>query len=88
MVHLAQKPQTRKFIRPSYKNDVFVSYSSKDIAYVDTLDAQFREAHRDPWIDWDDIQSGEDWWASICRGIEAADTFVFVISQDSVASDV
>ena len=69
-------------------NDVFISYSRKDKAFVETLDAALRQAKRDPWIDWDDIRKGEDWWQSIRRGIEAAETFLFVVSPDSVASSV
>jgi hypothetical protein len=89
MVHLtARHHPTRKVQKPAYKNDVFISYSRKDKTFVETLDQTFREFHRDPWIDWDDIQTGEDWWQSICRGIEAADAFIFVLSPDSVASEV
>ncbi|HEY9622134.1 MAG TPA: toll/interleukin-1 receptor domain-containing protein [Crinalium sp.] len=70
------------------KNDVFISYSRRDKAFVEQLDASFRQAGRDPWIDWDDICKGEDWWQSIQRGIEGSDSFVFVISPDSIASSV
>jgi hypothetical protein len=70
------------------QNDVFISYSRRDKAFVEKLDAAFRKVNRDPWIDWDDIRKGEDWWQSIQRGIEEADTFIFVITPDSVASDV
>ena len=69
-------------------NDVFISYSRRDKAFVQTLDRAFRNIGRDPWIDWDDIRKGEDWWESIKRGIEAANTFIFVVSPDSVASKV
>ncbi|MBD2327767.1 toll/interleukin-1 receptor domain-containing protein [Alkalinema sp. FACHB-956] len=70
------------------KNDVFISYSRRDKAFVEQLVAQFQALGRDPWIDWDDINKGEDWWKSIQRGIEAADSFVFIISPDSVLSSV
>lgn len=70
------------------RNDVFISYSRKDKAFVETLAAAFQQHDRDPWIDWDDIRKGEEWWQAIQRGIEAADTFVFVISPDSIASSV
>jgi hypothetical protein len=70
------------------KNDIFISYSRRDIEFVQTLDRAFRSLGRDPWIDWDDIKKGENWWSAIEAGIEAADTFVFVISPDSVASPV
>lgn len=72
----------------AYPNDVFISYSRKDKEFVQQLDAAFRQKDRDPWIDWNDIQPSEDWWQAIERGIEAADTFVFVISPDSIASEV
>lgn len=69
-------------------NDVFISYSRRDQAFVKTLDAAFRQRNRDPWVDWEDIQKGEEWWAAIQRGIEGAYTFIFVLSPDSVASAV
>lgn len=70
------------------KNDVFISYSRRDKAFVEQLYTNFRQAGRDPWVDWDDICKGEDWWKSIQRGIEEADSVVFVISPDSVMSKV
>jgi hypothetical protein len=70
------------------KNDTFISYSRKDKTFVEQLVAKFHQADREPWIDWDDIYKGEDWWQSIQRGIEGSDNFVFVISPDSVTSEV
>ncbi len=69
-------------------NDVFISYSRRDQTFVRTLDTAFKQLNRDPWVDWNDIQKGEEWWKAIQRGIEGADTFVFVLSPDSVASSV
>ncbi len=69
-------------------NDVFISYSRKDQLFVRQLDEAFRRLNRDPWVDWDSIQKGEEWWQAIQRGIEGADTFVFVMSPDSIASSV
>lgn len=43
---------------------------------------------RDAWVDWEGIPLSADWWAEIQEGIEAANTFVFVISPDSAASGV
>jgi hypothetical protein len=71
---------------PPRSNDVFISYSRKDKGFVKKLDAAFREVNRDPWVDWDDIQEGENWRDAIENGIINADTFIFVISPDSVAS--
>lgn len=72
-------------VRP---NDVFISYSRRDKEFVQQLDAAFRSLNRNPWVDWNDIQPSEDWWRAIEIGIEAADTFVFVLSPDSIASQV
>lgn len=89
MVHASSSPPgTHAHPSLGGKNDVFISYSRKDKAFVEQLVAKFRNAGRDPWVDWDDIRKGEDWWKSIQRGIEEADSFVFVISPDSVSSAV
>jgi cell division protein FtsB len=68
------------------QNEVFISYSRRDTAFVRSLDAAFRRAGRDPWVDWEDIPDADLWRQAIAAGIEAADAFVFVISPDSVAS--
>ncbi|MBD1869132.1 toll/interleukin-1 receptor domain-containing protein [Cyanobacteria bacterium FACHB-471] len=70
------------------QNDVFISYSRRDKAFVEKLDAALRSLNRAPWVDWEDIYKGEEWWKAIQRGIESANTFIFVISPDSVASAV
>ncbi len=41
-----------------------------------------------PWVDWQDIPPTADWLAEIYTGIENADTFVFVITPDSIASEI
>jgi hypothetical protein len=68
--------------------DVFISYSRLDVAFAQKLDESLKATGRDPWIDWDDIPLTADWWEEIQRGIEAANTFVFIISPDSVTSEV
>jgi TIR domain len=71
---------------PVRVNDLFISYSRQDTAFVRELDAALRRHGRDPWVDWEDIYEGEEWRRAIAQGIEAADAMVFVISPDSVAS--
>ncbi len=68
--------------------DVFISYSRKDAEFVRRLHQALADQGRDIWIDWEDIPLTADWWREICAGIEAADTFMFVISPDSVRSEV
>ncbi|MER3433864.1 MAG: hypothetical protein C4288_10620 [Leptolyngbya sp. ERB_1_1] len=67
-------------------SDVFISYSRKDKAFVERLHNALKEQGRETWVDWDAIEWTEDWWNAIERGIEGTNTFVFVISPDSVAS--
>lgn len=68
--------------------DVFVSYARRDGAFVrrlyDALAAQQRQA----WVDWEGIPPTADWMREIFAAIEAADTFVFVVSEASLASEV
>ena len=68
--------------------DVFISYSRRDQAFVRSFHAALVARGREVWIDWEDIPPTADWEAEIYAGIEAADAFVFVLSPDSVRSDV
>ena len=68
--------------------DVFISYSRKDKDFVSTLYAAFERSQKNIWVDWNNIPLTSDWWAEIEKGIEGADTFVFVISPDSIASEI
>lgn len=67
---------------------VFISYSRKDLAFVDRLDAALRARGIEPLIDRAEIYAFEDWWRRIQDLITKADTIVFVLSQDAVASDI
>ncbi len=69
-------------------SDVFISYSRKDSEFVRRLYAALTAAAREAWVDWEDIPITAEWWSEIERGIEAADSFLFVISPDSVISKV
>lgn len=68
--------------------DIFISYSRKDSAFVRKVHDELAKHGRDIWIDWEDIPLSADWWREIRENIESADTFVFVISPDSIASQV
>ena len=70
------------------KAKVFISYSRKDIAFADRLDAALKARGFEPLIDRTDIYAFEEWWDRIKALIGRADTVVFVISPDAVASDI
>ena len=69
-------------------NEVFVSYSRRNKTFVQKLYDAFKNINRDVWVDWEDIPPNADWRKEIYRGIEAAESFVFVLSPASVASVV
>jgi WD40 repeat protein len=69
-------------------SDVFISYSRKDIAFARLLFETLQKGQVDAWIDWNRIPVGEDWWKEICEAIQAANVFMFIISQNSVGSQV
>ncbi len=68
--------------------DVFISYSRKDKEFVAMLNNALDKIDRDVWVDWEDIPLTSDWWKEIQQGIEAAGTFIFIITPSSVASTV
>ena len=72
--------------RPKAK--IFISYSRKDMIFADRLEAALKARGFEPLIDRAEIYAFEDWWKRIEALIGRADTVVFVMSPDAVASDV
>ena len=70
------------------KAKIFISYSRRDLAFVDRLDAGLRAHGFEPLIDRGEIYAFEDWWDRIKTLIIKADTIVFVLSPDAVASEI
>lgn len=68
--------------------DVFISYAREDTDFVRRVVDGFQALGRDVWIDFDDIPFGAEWWDEIVEGIEKSSVCVFVISPDSIASQV
>jgi WD40 repeat protein len=66
--------------------DVFVSYSRADGAFVRELHAFLTGRGKDVWVDWEDIPPASQWEQDIDDNIDAAESFVFVISRSSLAS--
>lgn len=68
--------------------DLFISYSRRDSGQVAPLVEALEQRGKNAWVDLEDIRPTAEWWEAIRAGIDAADNFVFVLSPDSVASDV
>jgi formylglycine-generating enzyme required for sulfatase activity len=70
------------------KTRVFISYSRKDLAFADKLEAALKARGFDVLIDRQEIYAFEDWWKRIQALIGQSDTVIFVLSPDAVTSDV
>ena len=68
--------------------DIFISYSRKDKKFVEVLHQALEKSKYETWVDWDDIPLTADWWEEVKDGIETAHTFIFVMSPDSISSEI
>jgi WD40 repeat protein len=68
--------------------EVFISYSRKDKEFVRQLDEELRRRDREAWVDWEGIPPGDTWEKTIYGAIESTHTFIFVLTPDSIASEV
>jgi WD40 repeat protein len=67
---------------------VFISYSRQDKDFVERLHRALADRGYEVWVDWDDIPPSAEWFEEIRAGIASADGVVYVISPDSVVSEV
>ncbi len=67
---------------------IFVSYSRKDVERVRRLHAALLTRQREIWIDWEGIPPSADWMREIEAAIDSSEAFVFVLSPDSLQSQV
>ncbi|MDD2814240.1 MAG: TIR domain-containing protein [Thiotrichaceae bacterium] len=69
-------------------SDAFISYSRKNKAFVQKLADSLKIAARKIWVDWEGIPLSSEWWKEIESGIEHANTFIFIITPESLQSEV
>ena len=67
---------------------IFVSYSRKDSVAARKLVDAFKKMDYDVWVDLEDIHPATNWMDEIEMGIEKSDAFVFLISPESIKSEV
>jgi hypothetical protein len=70
--------------KKSMKTLLFVSYSTKDESAVRVLIDDLKN-RQTIWLD-QDLRGGERWWAEILEKIRECRVFVFVLSNNSLAS--
>ncbi|MEQ1712519.1 MAG: toll/interleukin-1 receptor domain-containing protein, partial [Hyphomicrobium sp.] len=74
--------------RQQEKLKVFISYSRRDLAFVDNLQSALKERGIDAAVDRTEIARGEEWWKRIEQLITEADAIVFVLSPGSAGSKI
>jgi hypothetical protein len=67
---------------------IFIGYSRKDRDFVQKLHQSLTRERHNVWVDWEDIPPTAKWLNEIYKGVESADAYVFVVSPDSVTSEV
>ena len=68
--------------------DAFISYSRRNIAFARLLIDSLEKHDINVWIDWQDIPPSTDWLAEVYEAIENSDSFIFLISETSVISEI
>jgi WD40 repeat protein len=71
-----------------HRAKVFVSYSRKDLTFAQTLVEVLAVRGFDSFLDKNDIDPGEPWKERLAGLIASADTVLFSVSPDSVASTI
>jgi hypothetical protein len=84
----AQLNRTKRDRRGDEPARVFISYSRANNAFVERLEAALKQRGVETFVDREAIEKGEEWWGRIQQLITEADSIVFVLSPDSVASAV
>ncbi len=65
----------------------FVSYSRRDLEFVERLTGDLRYAGIEVWRDMENIAPGTDWRQQIASSLKGADVLLFVASANSVRSE-
>lgn len=66
---------------------IFISYSRKDLTFVEKLAKDLIEAGYDVWYDLTEIEGGDRWAQEIQLGINESEVFAIVVSPNSMASE-
>jgi predicted nucleotide-binding protein len=66
---------------------VFISYARPDAFIAQALAAELKALGVETWIDYANLEIGEDWSQAIAEGLRSADGVVIIASEKSAKSD-
>lgn len=66
---------------------VFISYSRKDLTFVEHLISDLKKTGIDVWYDLSGLEGGSRWGTEIKNAIQNSDYVIVVLSPDSIASE-
>src|SRR5687768_14700628 len=66
---------------------IFISYSRKDLKFVEGLASDLKKAGFEVWYDFLRLRGGERWRIEIQKALKASQCVITVLSPDSVASE-
>lgn len=82
---MARLPSPSDNARP--EDHIFISYSSKDRAFVDQLASELRQLGHTVWIDFEGIRGGERWKQSIADALHPSRVVLLILSPYSIVSE-
>ena len=69
------------------KPNIFMSYSRRELGFVDDLVSQLESSGYNVWLDYRTLVPGTPWDSQIDAGLKKADTVLLVVSKASMASE-
>lgn len=67
--------------------NIFISYSRREVGFVDKLVDHLEEESFNVWLDYRSLVPGKPWEEQINQGIKHSDIILLVVSKASIASD-
>jgi hypothetical protein len=68
-------------------SQVFISYSRRDLSFVELMVQDLRRAGLDVWYDLSGLEGGERWGEKIQNAIRGSEYVIVVLSPDSIQSE-
>ena len=87
MITAIYRQEIPQGIGESHGKDLCLLFA-QNIDFCKRLTDELQKRDLDFWVDWKGIPPTVDWMKEIAKGIEEADTFLFIISPDSITSKV